>query len=185
MGLFGISDKWQLKGDTWHVTHDMWHMTYDTWHMKKIVFLDLWSLSVCFCLLWYLCYYPHTLRDWVSPVWGICMVSLSDLITTLMLGQPWLHRVCQIQYLRWCSYKNFSNNRGGISTGYRSHQIFEQYLAAFGVLPCRWPQEHIGWESFHKGYIGKSIECTATSEKIRIPFPFQLITPLTSFTLTV
>ena len=60
-----VSDKLQLKGDTWHVTCDTGHITHI---FKKILFF---LLFVLFCQFWYLCYYPRTSRDFVSPVSGI------------------------------------------------------------------------------------------------------------------
>ena len=71
--------KWLLilvTGYRWHATHDTGHrhVSCDAWHMKFIhffFFLNLLSVFVCFCPFWYQCYSPYTLRDSVSPIWGI------------------------------------------------------------------------------------------------------------------
>ena len=49
---------------TKHMTPHTWDMTLDT--------LYFFSLFICFCLFWYLFYYPHKLRDLVFPVCRIC-----------------------------------------------------------------------------------------------------------------
>ena len=46
----------------WHC----WQVTGDRWDIVCSP-----SLPICFGFFWYLCFYPHTLRDSVSPVCGI------------------------------------------------------------------------------------------------------------------
>ena len=71
---------WQVTGDRWHASSETWHLTPDTWHVTCgmwHVTCDTWHMAICFppfCHFWpflYQCYYPHTLRDSVSPVCGI------------------------------------------------------------------------------------------------------------------
>ena len=47
------------------VTSNTWHLTPNTWCLTDEF------VAFCFCLFWYLCYYPHKLRDSESPIWEI------------------------------------------------------------------------------------------------------------------
>ena len=70
----GVSVMWKVTCARWHVPGDMWHATNDTWHLTCYTFLYLISFSSSsyfFQILFLQSYYPHTLRYWVSPVWGI------------------------------------------------------------------------------------------------------------------
>ena len=53
-------DMWNMTGDRWHTRGNMWFFSY---------FFLFFLISFGFFRYW--CYYPHTLKDWVSPVWGI------------------------------------------------------------------------------------------------------------------
>ena len=62
---------WLMTHDTWHLTHDTWHMTYDTWHMThhtSHITHHTWHMTPIFVWKNYLCSYPRTSRNSVSPV---------------------------------------------------------------------------------------------------------------------
>ena len=61
---------WHMTYDTLHLTHDKWHMTPNTWYFFFSFFLLNPFYNIC-----YWCYYPHTSRDSVSPVFRICSLS--------------------------------------------------------------------------------------------------------------
>ena len=78
---------WHVTRDTWHVTCDTWHVTRDMWH---VTWLGGWTFSQNFSSLALtvsdLCYYEDILgKGWIN-----------EWVTRLFVGQPRLHRVCQI-----------------------------------------------------------------------------------------
>ena len=95
---FTTLSKKKMTRDTWHVTRDMWHVTRDAWHvtcdMWNVTRLGGWtfsqnfsSLALTVCDLWY---YEDILgKGWLTD-W------LNESMTRLFVGQPRLHRVCQI-----------------------------------------------------------------------------------------
>ena len=81
------NDTWHVTRDTWHVTRDTWHVTRDMWHVTR---LGGWTFSQNF----------SSLALTVSDLWYYEDIlgkgSVTQLMTRLFVGQPRLHRVCQL-----------------------------------------------------------------------------------------
>ena len=69
----------------WHMTHDTWHVTRDIWHFWRRTFSQNFSsLALTVCDIWYY----EDLEEKAD--------SINEWVTRLFVGQPRLHRVCQI-----------------------------------------------------------------------------------------
>ena len=64
-------DRWQVMHNMWQVICKTWHVTYDIWHL---IYFILFQFN--FLEFFYWRFYPHTLRDSVSPVCGIIKMIL-------------------------------------------------------------------------------------------------------------